>query len=196
MLRFVLTSTIFSSAPVMADCPRHVSDVAGIELSRAEPFLASVYRQSSEGLTEVRVQERNGAMEGFTTVYAHPLAPEQQVTRNGTLTLAYGDGTSKLDRLDKAGSWVTGVALKVDGETVSAGRAAKRFLGTEMIDVGNCRTEVWLVEDRLNLGLEDETYMVLSYAPELGLVVRSMTMAADGTPLRSVEFDQVRELAD
>jgi hypothetical protein len=38
--------------------------------------------------------------------------------------------------------------------------------------------------------------MLLSYAPDLGLVVRSVTMSADGTPLQGVEFDTIRVLTD
>ncbi|HLQ17618.1 MAG TPA: hypothetical protein VK146_01460 [Tabrizicola sp.] len=110
--------------------------------------------------------------------------------------MAYGDGTLKLDRLDRSGSWVTGVVLKVDGRAVLAGRAAKHFLGSETIKVGDCRTEVWLVEDRMNLGQQDEPYMILSYSPALGLVVRSVTMSADGKPLQSVEFDRIKALTE
>ena len=65
-----------------------------------------------------------------------------------------------------------------------------------MTDAGSCRADVWLVEDRMAFGPSDGSYMLLSYAPELGLVVRAVTMAADGKPLQGVEFDQIRELAE
>lgn len=195
MPRWMVVGLVMCGSAALAECPGHVSTLPGVKLSRAEPFFGTVYRHTPEGLTEARVMERNGVAEEVSTVYAHPLAPVQRVTDKGTLTLDYGDGTSKLDRLGTSGSWVTEVVLKVDGKAVLAGQAAKRFLGSETIDIGDCRTKVLLVEDRMNLGLEDETYMILFYSPALGLVVRSVTMSADGQPLQGVEFDRIEALA-
>jgi hypothetical protein len=79
---------------------------------------------------------------------------------------------------------------------VLTGQAEKRLVATETATVGECTTEVWQVEDRLTLGESDGSWLLLSYAPSLGLVVRSVTMSVDGKPLRAVEFDTIRELAD
>jgi hypothetical protein len=197
MIRVSVTvGLLFWTQVALADCPGHISDLKGIELSRTEPFLGNVYRQMPEGLTEARIMERDGAVEAVSTVYLHALAPGQRISDKGTLVLDYSADPSELQRLDETKDWASDVVLKVNGQTVLEGRAEKRLAGTETITIGDCRTKVWLVEDRLELGPGDGSWMLLSYAPDLGLVVRSVTMSADGTPLQGVEFDTIRVLTD
>jgi len=192
----VLAGMIWASGAALADCPGHVSDVKGIELSRTEPFFGNVYRQTPRGLTEERMMERDGEVEEVSTVYPHALAPGERISAQGSMILDYVADPSELDRLNETGTWTSEVVLRVNGQAVMTGRAEKRLAGTEMITVGECRTEVWLVEDRLELGQGDGDWMLLSYAPALGLVVRSMTLSAEGKPLRGVEFDTIQALAD
>lgn len=196
MLRVMSLAVLVGAGAAAADCPRPVSEVAGVELVRSEPFFANVYRHSPEGLIETRVMERDGAEEKGSTIYIHPLAPGQQISANGAIMLDYTADASELDRLDQTGQWTSAIAVKIDGQVVMTGTAEKRFVGVDTVTIGDCRTDVWLVEDRMALGPSDGSYMLLSYAPDLGLVVRAVTMAADGKPLQGVEFDQIRVLAE
>jgi hypothetical protein len=197
MIRVSVTIGLLCWAQVaLADCPGNISDLKGIELSRAQPFFGNVYRQTPEGLSEARIMERDGAVEEVSTIYQHPLAPGQRISEKGTLVLVYSADPAELQRLVDTKVWVSEVALTVNGQTVLKGRAEKRLAGTETMTVGDCQTDVWLVEDRLELGQGDGSWMLLSYAPDLGLVVRSVTMSADGTPAGAVEFDTIRVLTD
>jgi hypothetical protein len=196
MLRCVVIGVMVCGSAALADCPGHVATLPGVELARSEPFFANVYRQTPEGLTEARVMTRGGVAEEVSTIYAHPLAAARQVSAKGELVLDYAADPAELDQLDKTGRWSSSVTLKVDGRVVLTGEAEKRLAGVGTVTVGGCTTEVWLIEDRLALGQGDGSYLLLSYAPALGLVVRSVTMSAKGEPLQGVEFDRIEALAD
>ena len=197
MVRLLVTvGMMVWTGMAFAECPDHVSKVKGIELSRAEPFFGNVYRQTPEGLTEARRMERLGAIESVSTIYVHPLAPGQRISDKGTLDLEYAADPAALDRLDETGSWTSGVVLKVNGQVALEGKVEKRFAGREAITVADCHTEVWLVEDRLDFGHGDGSWVMLYYAPTLGLVLRSVTMSADGKPQTGVAFDSIEELVD
>jgi len=184
-------ATFGAPGTALAECPGHVANLPGVKLIRSEPYMANLYRQTTEGLSEVRVMDRDGTLEEVQTSYLHPLASGKRVSANGTLELVYGADPVGLETLDKTKNWRSSVVLLVNGEPVLEGQIENRLAGIETLTIGDCQTEVWLIENRLDIGEGDGSWMLLSYAPALGLVVGAVTMSADGEPLRRVAFDVI-----
>jgi hypothetical protein len=160
-------------------------------LTRSEPFLSSLFRGGTAGLAESRVVTRGGAAENVSATYLHPLAPADRISAKNTVSVTYAVQVAGLEDLPDSGVWRSAVSVSVEGVEVARGSTTKTYLGTDEAILSDCSYEVWLVEDRLELGSDDGTYFVLHYAAELGVVVASVKMAATGVPVSAVVYDTV-----
>ena len=174
-----------------AECPSRVDDVRGVVLTRTEPFISSWYRATPTGLSEVRVLERDGNSEKVTATYLHALAPLDRVSAKNTIALRYVEPVEGLNDLESQKVWRSAVTVLIDGSPAMEGSATMTFVRTEEVAVGGCSYPTWVVEDRLSLGDDNGTYFVQYYAPDLGLIVRSVKVGADGTPISAVAFDTI-----
>lgn len=174
-----------------AECPTGVDEKNGVVLTRSTPFLSSLYKAAGKGLVEFRVTEKGAVSEQVVATYLHALAPYDRVSAKNTITLQYAESVWPLDDLANLKVWRSAVTVYVDGVPTIEGTATKTFLRTEEVGVGNCHYLAWVVEDRLALGDGDGTYFLQYFAPDLGLIVRSIKMGPNGAPVSGVEFDSI-----
>jgi hypothetical protein len=175
----------------MANCPVSISNAPGITLTRSEPFFESTFRQNAAGLKEVRRVMRDGKIEVIVARYQHPLAPVNRVSQANTVSLEYAADTAALDDLPQIGKWQSDVVLPIGGASGVNGTAIKTYAGADVVTIGTCSYDVWVVEDRLEIDGRLGPYELQSYAPSLGLIVRTITMSPSGDPLSGVEYDQI-----
>lgn len=179
-----------------AGCPGHVGSVPGLKLTRSEPYVAYVYRQTDQGLSEVQAPGTVAAGDEVLKLYPHPLVDGQQISATAKLAFVYEADPSELEMLDRIGVWRSAASFLLNGREIRQGQIERRLIGTEVVKIGDCETEVWQVEARMDLGTDDGSMTVLSYAPSLGVVVRSETWSADGAEQQLFVYDQIEALAD
>lgn len=73
------------------------------------------------------------------------------------------------------------------------GQAENRLSGHGTVRIGDCEIGIWLVENRLDLGDGDGSWMLLSHAP--ALVVGLVIMSAEGKSVQGVGFDRIEVVA-
>lgn len=185
--------TIFGmmAARALAECPTSGDLPQGLVLTRNNPFLSSLFKQTPNGLSEFRIVKKGAAAEDVTATYLHALAPSDRVSAKNTVTVEYDEPVAFLDDMPEQKVWHSAVSVYVDGYLAMEGTAAKTFVGEEEIAVGECRYSTWVVEDRLVIGPDGGTYFLQYYAPKLGLVISSIKMDSDGKPLSGVQFDMI-----
>jgi hypothetical protein len=181
-----------AAGAALADCPPPLTQGEGIVLTREEPFFESLFRATDTGLSEARILSRGGAAEAVSTTYLHPLAPQDRLANGETLTIRYGADVSGLDTLRPGESWRSDVVVARDGMIIASGAVTKTLARTDTVTLDGCPLEVWMVEDRLDLGLGDDSWFLLVYAPSLGVVVGSMKMTGAGATLDGVIYDRIR----
>ncbi len=185
-----------TSVPALAaDCPKAIGEGGGILLTRAKPFLSSLYRRSPDGISEARVVRKGGSPEAISATYPHALAPKDRISAANTVTLRYIRPVDTLNDLDRIGTWTSPVSVRVDGAVVAGGTAVKTWLRNEDMQLGGCTYTVWVVDDRLILG-QDETHFLQYFAPDLGLVLGSLRLGKDGKPVNGVMFDRIEAVPD
>jgi hypothetical protein len=108
----------------------------------------------------------------------------------------YAVDPAGLDALTRTGVWQSPAAFLLNGRKIGDVVFERRLLGTEMLTIGDCTTEVWLVEARMEMEQGDGSWDILSYAPALGLVLRSVTMSAEGEPLHEFAYDRIEALSE
>ena len=181
---------VFASAS-FADCPKRVDGVNGILLTRTQPFFSSLYKATATGLSESRVMVKGGATEEVSATYLHALAPQDRISAKNTVSLHYTEPVAALDDLPRTKVWQSAVSVFVGAVLAMEGTVTMTLIGTDEVSLGPCHYPVWKVEDRLVLGEDDGTYFLQYYAPELGLVVASIKMGADGKPINGVQCDTI-----
>jgi len=188
----IAVATLSAGAASAQDgCPTRADLTSGIRLTRAEPLFSSVFRQGAGGLTETRVM-RNGAEEvRLETVYAHPLAVLRRSGPDGTSALRYDSDPAMLDALDRMAGWSSGLTLLDDGAEVAQGRITLVRIGDAEVTVGGCTYPTWTVDEVTTIGDGPTVRFRKSYAPSLGLVLRTARLAPDGSGESTVIADTI-----
>ena len=189
-MRLAAIFFLLSAQSVWA-CPQALDRENGLILTRTDPFFSSFYRPTDQGLTEQRIMERGAGPQEVSTVYPHPLVVGKRVGRNGTLSLSYSAAVSLLDRLNETGTWQSDVVLRSGQDELGRGTATLSFLGNSTIAVGECRYDVWQVEDRFELEGREPIVFDKFYSPKLGLVLNAIRLSPNREPISTVEFDTI-----
>lgn len=193
-LKGVIAAALVAAAPLAAGadtCPTNADVQNGVRLTRADPFFSIVQTQTPEGLAEARVMQRDGQKDAVSSLFEHPLAVIRRIGSNGTLELHYGADTMILDTLPSLDKWSTSVSLVSNGETINRGEYSVRLIDVTQAQVGNCAYDVWRIEDSLALSGSEPLRFEKSYAPDLGLVLSSIRLDAQGDPISGVLFDEI-----
>ena len=196
MMRNVIAAAFVAAAlPLAASaetCPTKADVAGGVRLTRIDPFFSIVQTKTPDGLAEARVTVRNGQKDATSSVYKHPLTVIRRIGANGTLELRYGADTMILDTLPAIRKWSTTVDLVSNGETINHGNYSVQILGFGEALIGACSYDVWRIQDSLTLeGPASPLRFEKSYAPDLGLVLSSIRLDAQGVPLSGVFFDEI-----
>lgn len=192
--RTLAAALVAAATPLAASadsCPTNADVANGVRLTRFDPFFSIVQTQTPDGLAEARVTNRGGQTEAVSSLYEHPLAVIRRIGANGTLELRYGADTMILDTLPAIREWSTTVSLVSQGETINTGDYTVQVIGFGEAQIGECAYDVWRIHDSLTLLGSAPLRFEKSYAPDLGLVLSSIRLDAQGAPMSGVFFDEI-----
>ena len=184
------------AAPAFADCPRAISPLQGIVLTSTTPAMSSTFRQTPTGLSEARVETPGDRVYHLQLTYLHGLAAAGFVEGDATFSLVYDQPTAQLEDLPNRKVWVSGVELFINAGLAAQTTATLTYLGTEEITLGDCRYLTWSVEDRTPLGNDKGAYLLKLYAPDLGVVLRTVSVRGNGEKTVLVGYDQIAVAQD
>ncbi len=190
MIRLATVFLVLGAQAAMA-CPQSLDPQGGLVLTRTDPFFAVILKATEEGLTEQRVMERDSGPEPVSTLYPHPLVVGERAARNGTLSLSYATAVSQLDRLNETGVWQSDVVLRSGQDELGRGTATLSFRGNQTMSVGECRYDVWHVEDRLELEGRAPIIFDKFYSPTLGVVLEAVKLTPNREPITMISFDKI-----
>ena len=179
------------AAPAFADCPRAISATQGIVLTSTTPAVSSTFRQTPAGLSEARVETHGDRVNHLQLAYLHGLAVAGFVEGDATFSLIYDRPTAQLDDLPSHKVWVSDVELFINAVSVGQTTATLTYLGAEEIALGDCRYLTWIVEDRTPWGNDMGAYQLQLYAPDLGVVLRTVSVRGNGEKTVLVGYDQI-----
>mgnify|MGYP006921610234 CR=1 FL=1 len=190
-MRLALALSLIATGAVAQDCPTAADLENGIRLTRNEPFFSILQTATPEGLTEARIMDRGAGPEAVSSVYAHPLTVVRRISAGGVLELAYADDTAELNSLPGPRQWHTEVTLLSDGQEINRGTYAVRLSGLGDATIGDCSYTVWRINEVMTLDGMAPLAFEKSYAPDLGLVLSSIRLDPEGTPVGGVFFDEI-----
>jgi len=96
-----------------------------------------------------------------------------------------------LDTLPAIREWSTTVTLVSGGDTINTGTYTVQVIGFGEAEIGDCAYDVWRIHDSLTLDGLAPLRFEKSYAPDLGLVLSSIRLDAQGSPVSGVFFDEI-----
>lgn len=194
-VRSILAAALVAAAAPLAAsadiCPTNADLDEGVRLTRAEPFFSVVQTRTPDGLAEARVTERDGTPLETESYYDHPITVIRRIGPNGTLELDYENDPQQINQIDETFEWSSGVVLLADGDLVNAGSVTVAYLGTGDATIGDCTYTVWRLQDTMTLNGSPPMMFEKAYAPALGLVVSSIRLNPDGSPMNAVFFDEI-----
>ncbi len=174
-----------------AGCPTRDDLSSGIRLTRDEPFFSVVLTATQSGLSEAHVLRRGGRVEEVSTLYAYPLAVLERLTENGTLSLQYANDPAGIEGLTVGDVWRSAVTLFSDGTVVAEGHVVLNFQTAGSVTIADCTYATLIVHNVLSLTTDNPIRFQRHYAPELGLVVQTLRLNADGSPRSTVIYDSL-----
>ena len=172
-------------------CPTKEDLETGIQLTRTEPLFSSLLRQTPSGLIETRQMSRNGELIEVVTTYPHALVSETRKTPGEEMVLRHAADIQLLDNLDGHQVWTSVVELILNGSAFATGTTTKRLIATGTIAVDGCSYKAWQVLDETSFSGEIATSAYRFYAPDLGLVLRVVTLDPDKNPESLIAFDKI-----
>lgn len=161
----------------------------GVVLTRDNPFFSTLYREKDGLIEERRIMSRGKASEPVSAKYAHALLPRERLSPKGAQEIFYS-GEIRLSRLPELEVWMTNFVLRDHRKMTAEGRVQLRFLEFGNETISDCSYRVWKV--RVTTIMINGAPIIFDqyYAPDLNLVLRSVTMTEGGSPISEVRFDR------
>lgn len=191
MIRIIALTVTLMASQTLAECPSGPLGPKGLKLTRTDPFMEIIYQPSPEGVVESRRQMRDGEMQTKKIIYSHPLMVGKHISDNGELILNYDQNVQELAKLDTSKKWTSKVSLLIGNEVVDTGSTGAEFKALESISIGTCKYKVWVVEDYLDLKQSGKMIYAHFYSPELGVVLKVLSLDEKSQPTSIVAFDKI-----
>ncbi|MGJ8610429.1 MAG: hypothetical protein ACSHWY_05020 [Octadecabacter sp.] len=190
--RIFAAALVAAATPLAAGadtCPTNADLETGIRLTVKDGGFFIIFKTVDDDLTAHFPIEYDVLPEAPQIRMAHPIAAANDPA-TANVSIVYGNDINELDNLPELGIWSTELYLMQDDKTLNTGTFSASFNGLDEISVGECKYSIWRVlieKDLSNLPPEEEEVF---YAPQLGIVLGSVTVADDGTR-RPFIFDRV-----
>ncbi|WP_039017186.1 hypothetical protein [Halocynthiibacter namhaensis] len=187
--RFAIFVICFGMPAYGAACP-DVSDLdQGIRLQRDQDNFNTVFQQNDGMLSEARSAQ--GRV--IHARYGHPLMVSERWSDAGNdhMSLQYDASAAELDALVPGRRIERNVTLTMSDGVEVNGRVTWVVERFDHVTIGRCRYPVRQFHERMELEGYGTIRMVKFYAPDVGLILRSITVDEGWKPLRDVQFDQI-----
>ncbi|WP_093997585.1 hypothetical protein [Octadecabacter ascidiaceicola] len=119
------------------------------------------------------------------------MAVTQRVSNSGTLTLDYDADVSGIDRINHTMTWTSAVTLGSNERSINTGIVTITYLRSDTIQIGTCTYDIWILHENMVLNGRDPIMAEKTYAPDLGLVLSSISLNPDRSPRSGVFFDEI-----
>jgi len=96
-----------------------------------------------------------------------------------------------LDNLPALERWTTQITLLVDDVPQHGGSFTAQYRGPRDMTLGPCTYQTWWVRTALEMDGREPIIQDRFYAPSLGLSLGTVTVDAQGNPLRGVVYDRI-----
>lgn len=163
----------------------------GLLLKRVGGNLSVHLRPTETGLEEHRSMTMNAQTQHVTSRYPHPLLPGERIGGSSRISLHYDSAIDELDQIDQTETWSSGVELLRGKELVGFGNATLTYLGDSDTTIGDCTYRVWRIYDFLQIKGHPAIRLEKWYSPDLGVVLKVMSLQSSGHPVSMVEFDEI-----
>lgn len=187
----VLVAISLCATPALSRCPTGEDRQRGLALTHESPFQSLLYKQTSEGLTEQKLQLRGKKLEAVNAIYVHPLLVSKRINKVGTLRVSYSVGIEDIAELPKRKTWTSSVELFSNERKISNGQETLKFKGMARTEIGNCFYPVWVVHESLTLDGKEPITFEKYFSPQLNLVLRAVRLAPDGKVIADTFFDKI-----
>mgnify|MGYP000293293428 CR=1 FL=1 len=190
-LRIVLifANSCFGASLFAAECPNASDLDQGVVLLRNEARLTSIFTRDGGLLSEIR----QTPAQVIYARYQHPLLVSERWAegRDDYMTAQYDVAAAELDNLRPGRRIVRDVTVtQADGAKV-AGRVTWVVERFDYVTIGNCRYSVLQYHEKLALEGYDMIRTVKFFAPDVGLVLRSIAVDVNWKAVRDLRFDQI-----
>lgn len=195
MLKLALLSfagLCLSSAVSAARCPDKTDLDQGIVLTRDTPSFISVFRRDGVDLSERR--ESRGQVVHSRLSHALMTTERWEEGRDNHMALTIDVAPEEVENLRPGRQMQRDVTLRFSDGTEVPGRVSWKMIRNTFVHIGDCRYSARQIHERMDFEDMNPIRMVQFYAPDVGLVLRSITVDADWKPLREVQFDQIAVL--
>lgn len=179
------------TAPALAECPSGNAKEIGLVLTHANPYLSVTYEKAAEGLIEKKVTIAAQGPRIVVSVYSHPLLVVKRTVGNEVLSLLYLSDSRDLNRLAEYKKWMSDVELLANGQNEAHGAETLEFEGKSQLSIGDCRYEVWKINEILSLVGRKPVIDTKYYSPKLNIVLRSIFRTPDGRTMTDTSYDKI-----
>jgi hypothetical protein len=172
-----------------AQCPTRDDLATGVTLTRVEPLFQSSFALTDGKLVENRVVGTGSEAQQIRADYLHGLVNTGSDSARGLFQSVVFEDVRALDRLPELQLWESAIRASWNGELVGDGLLTLLYLETVPFEIDDCVYQTWYVQETSIIDTLDPIYLDKYYAPELGLVLATVTVDQDGQPISNVVYD-------